>query len=320
MANTTLRHVTNFHQPLVSNNIESNIMAFFDWGLLNVGGFYNVTVSTSGTDGGNFSRLRADNFNFPSGKVWEGVRKQWIWESGLSYNISPISISGVNVNANFYPIGTTGQYSYHIDYPNGRVIFDNPINSASVVSCEYSYRHYQFYNGDAPWWKELQRNSFRVDSEQFLMSGSGAWSKPPEQRIQLPAIVIEASPAINRTPYEIGHLSHYHNQEVRFHVITENNYDATFAHDVITNQWECTIASFDKNKLISSGVFPLNQWGDKQDNAMCYPELANRYNWKDITLKEFRSWLNDNVGLTNDFQSQLPVYYSTIRGIVQVIL
>src|SRR5579859_2905287 len=102
---TQLKGVTDIGRPLLTEMLESNISQFFQWGLLNVGNFFQVRIPTSGAYGGDFSRLRlGDDPNFPAGQVWEGVRKDWVWESGLNYAVQPIQISGVYVNGSYYPL------------------------------------------------------------------------------------------------------------------------------------------------------------------------------------------------------------------------
>lgn len=320
--NTTLRGVSVIHEPTLSDQLESNLIEFFNYGFLNIGGFVNVTINTSGAYGGQPYKLRlSEDHRYTSGQVWEGFRKDWVWESGVECAVQPISISGIFVNSTFYPLSTSGAFSYKIDYPNGKVVFNTAISTTSTVTCEYSYRYFQIDSPDAPWYKKLQDNSFRVDNNQFHMKGSGQWNTPPEQRVQLPAIVIEAYPNVHREPVGLGMLAQRVKQEIRYHIMTETRQDFKFLHDVITDQNEKSIIFFDKKAVIRATGMPLNYDGSLAGGAKTYPDLIKPvaqggYEWRTMKFRGFRSWL-DNTGGT-DYEVKPPFYSGTISGIVEI--
>ncbi len=296
--NTQFRTIRNVNQSTVSDGLQSNVVEFFNWGFLNIGAFFNVTIPTSGAYGGNAHRLRVSEAKgYIKGQVWEGFRKQWIWESGVEGTAQPISISGVNVNSTFYPLSTSGAFSYKIDYPHGRVIFNSAINPSSVVTCEHSYRYIQFYNADAPWWKKLQENSFRLDSSHFNLYGSGSWAIPNEHRVQMPAVVVQGMPGGATALKELGNLSRWHDPELRFYILTETDAEWKFIHDVIVDQTEKTLIGFDKNKMITGTGFPLNYDGTLSSNPKTYPylikpEAEGGFEWRKIKFDDsLRSWL-----------------------------
>jgi hypothetical protein len=119
-----------------------------------------------------------------------------------------------------------------VDYPNGRVVFDAPVPQTGVVQCEYSYRLFQLYTADAPWWQQLQTDSFRADDPQFLQVGSGAWDVLAQNRVQLPAVVVEAVPRRPRG-YEVGGGETVQ-QDVLFHVLAEDRFHYKWLHDALT--------------------------------------------------------------------------------------
>ena len=49
-------------------------------------------------------------------------------------------ISGVYVDGAFKPSTITGTYAHHVDYFDGRVVFDTAIPTGSVVQAEFSYK------------------------------------------------------------------------------------------------------------------------------------------------------------------------------------
>ena len=51
---------------LLIDELEENIKAYLDWGFLNIGGYINVSVPTSGLYGGTFHELKTVSTKCPS--------------------------------------------------------------------------------------------------------------------------------------------------------------------------------------------------------------------------------------------------------------
>ena len=261
------------------NQLETNLKIFFDWGLLKVGAWTDVENPQSGTYGGDFSRLRLSNDpSYNSGQVWEGVRKDWVWETGVNYEntttYNPNQVTGVYVNGTAYGTGD-GTYGFHVDYPNGRIVFNSAISTNSTVKTEYSYRDIQVYIADnAPWWDEVQNGSFRVDSDHFLQSTSGDWAVNPQHRVQLPAIVIEAVARAYSKGYQIGDGALDVMQDVLFHVVAENRWWRNQLIDVIRNQEDKAIYLFNTNSVIENADYPLDERGMVNAGAKNYPLMV----------------------------------------------
>jgi hypothetical protein len=186
---TNFRDVSHVSDPLLSDQLESNWALFIQWALLGVGGFQNVEKSQSGCYGADLSRLRPVTDPYlGSGLVWEGFRKDWVWETGVEYPLQPIRVSGVYVNESFLPLAS----GVVVDYPNGRVTLPSAVAVTSTVKAAHSYRLFQVSTADAPFWNQVQTRSLRPDDPQFLQNGSGAWDPHPGMRTQLPAVVVEA--------------------------------------------------------------------------------------------------------------------------------
>ena len=153
-----LKGFTSVHQHTTSNDIQDNLIEFFDWSLLEKGNYFNSTLGELSPDSQDYSKLRlSKNENFTAGQAWEGFRENWVWQSGVnapsgyhdpivgSDNLNP-GISGVWVDDTFYPSDTTGDYAHHVDYFNGRVIFDSAIPTGSKVQAEHSYKYINLFN------------------------------------------------------------------------------------------------------------------------------------------------------------------------------
>lgn len=307
-----LKAVTEIGRALLSHNIVSNMVSFFDWGLLNVGGFTNVRLASSGAYGGDQSRLRlSDDPSYTKGQVWEGFRGNWVWESGLEYGYQPIRISGIYINNAYYPTTTTGTYAYVINYPLGRVVFDSAINTASVVKCEFSYKYVNVTTADVPWFREIMFNSLRVDDPQFHQYGSGQWAVPAQMRVQLPAIVVEHGPSRKHTPHALGGGTRTQT-DVLFHVFAETSYDRDQIVDIIDHQYEHTIDTYDYAIVLDNNKFPLDHNGNIVPSALMYPVLVNPdgpYKGQKIVFKDTR---------VIDQNYNLPLFEGAVKVTVEI--
>jgi hypothetical protein len=142
---TNFLHVDSIGQKSRISSLEENLKSFLDWSFLNIGAYVNVSIPTSGISGSNFHQLRPVTDPSNRIKVWESIRKDWVYESGVN-NQSPTQISGIYLNGTFLsaPSGS-GNYTYSINYPLGRVTFNNAVSNNSNVQLNYSYRYVQVY-------------------------------------------------------------------------------------------------------------------------------------------------------------------------------
>lgn len=301
--NRKFKGITGYSEYTFTQQLENNLLSYINWNFLQIGAFYN-TVNQSGAYGGNFSTLRpATTRHYQLGKIWEGPKNDWVWESGIDYSTQPINISGVYVNNVFYPSTGTGQYAHTINYPMGQVVFADAISPTSVVKLNYSYRHIHVEVGDSLWFKELKYRSFRPDDSHYTQSGSGDWEILSQNRISLPCLIIESVPSRDMKPLQIGGGQKVY-QDVLFHIYAENKYDRDKILDIITFQNESTINGFDLNEIKASGDFPLNISGSKVNNPKMYPQLAEEYFWNKITFFSSRS---------QSIESKSPLYKAVVR-------
>lgn len=288
---TKLYGIEHFGEPLQTDILEFSLLSFFQWGLINIGAFSNVSREDEGAYGGDQSRLRPANHpGYAHGRVWEGARKDWVWESSIAYHTQPILSAGVWVDNTFFPANTTGDFAHRVNYPDGQVIFDNAIPITSVVQFPHSYRYVHVTTPDTPWWREFQMNSFRFDDSHFMQTDSkGEWDILSQHRVQLPAIVIEATPISGRIPAHIGSKAARLSQLVRFHIFSEigDRFSSKQLLDIVTNQWHSTIKGIDKAGVIDNQVFPLSG-GFLADSPKMYPQLVDEYEWKNIFFRDAR--------------------------------
>lgn len=272
----SLKSVSNVFDASLSNEIEDALIEYFDWELLNSNNYFNVTKGELAPNGKDYSVLSlSSDPNYTKGKVWEGFRKNWVWQSGVSTQNPPIvgsnnakpGISGIYINNAFYPTTTTGQYAYYIDYNDGKVIFNNPIPTGSKVQAEFSYKWINvIYPDDVPWLKEIEINTLEPK----------ATTNIPEIKVQLPAVAIEVIPRRNFKPYQLGGGQWVYT-DVVFHCIAEDRSTVKTLVDIFSLQNNLVIKLFDSNKISKSGDFPLDYRGVPNSGALRYPELVEKY-------------------------------------------
>ncbi len=317
---TLLKGITSIGKSLLMTNLEKNAKAFLDWGLLNsAGAWTDVRIPQSGIHGGNFHILRPVNDpSYEDGQVWETVRSDWVWETGVNYStgLNPINISGVYVD-NVYKTSGDSTYGHYYDYPLGRVIFDTPVSSGSVVSMEYSYRDVQVTTADASHvWKEIQYGSARPDDSHWTdHNDRGEWSRNGVQRQQLPAIVIEAVPRRVHRGWELGNGSLMVQQDLLFHVVSQDRWYRNQLIDLLCFQDDKQIYMFDSDEVTQSGVNPLDYRGMRRPEAVMYPTLVDKrgdgYRWREARFT--------NVTCSEATTNDPNLHIGTVRITVETI-
>lgn len=293
MSYLDLKGFNSVFDSTLNNELQDNIVEFLDWSLLQKGNYMNVTLGELSPDNMDYSKLRlSSNTSFPSGKAWEGFRKNWVWQSGINYIPNPIvgnndtipGISGIYVNNVFHPSTSSGTYAHKIDYYNGRVIFNNPIPTGSIVQAEYSYKYINvIYANNLPWLAEIQYSSLDLDSS-FDVKNKGKYDIPTESRVQLPAIAIEIVPRRNMRGYQLGG-GQWVETDVLFHCLAEDEYTRNKLVDIVSLQNDKTIYMFDSNRIASSGSFPLDYMGCPTSGALRYPDLIHQFVRGSLRLK-----------------------------------
>lgn len=264
--------VCHFATTDLINNIELNLKLRFDWCFLQAGAFLNVSKDMAGPlSVGDWSSLKCVD---GVGYKWISVRKEWVYE-----DITYIDIDG-GTNTPTVPqiyIDNILQVSgYTINYPEGMVIFDAPVSISASVQASYSYRYVQTYiSKEAPWWQELQQNSFNLNDMHFTQSDCGDWSIGTEHRIQMPTVIIDSIPIGSLSGYSLGESKRKATQVVLFHVFAEDKSTRNKIVDIVRMQGDTAICSFDANYAAIDSALPLSCGGDP--TGMDYSELITNY-------------------------------------------
>lgn len=283
---THFKHITHIGDTDFITQIEYNLKHWLDWCLLGIGAWVDVNIPQTGIDTGLEHKLRYTlNPAFTDGRVWEGFRKDWVWETGVEYSgptgdaPEPIAITGVTVNNMSYASGHP-TYGWYVNYPAGQVIFNMPLASGTNVQAEYSYRYVQTYVAeDTPWWRELQYRSLQPNDTMFVQQNKerGDWSIGSHHRVQMPSVIIEAVPRGSSRGYELGNNALTVNQDVLFNIIAENRQDRNKLLSTLMLQNDKPIYLYN----IDSGNsdFPLDYRGALTGTKM-YPDIIDAHKWK----------------------------------------
>lgn len=333
--------VSSVGERLLLSQMENNLKSFLDWGFLHIGGFINVEKPNSNIYGNPLAKLKpTEDPNYTTGQVWQTMRKDWVWETGVEYSkcvpnaseepldpnepcpsqniqtASPILIDGIYINNVFYGLTTTGQYAYKIDYINSRIIFNNAINLNTNIEMEYSYRWVQVYNYDsAKWWQQLQ---YKTDDNlaHFNQINKGDFSILSNNRVQLPAIIIESVARGLSRPFQLGDKSLIMKQEIMLHIVAETMNDRNNLIDIIRLQQDKFINMYDTNTVIRNGVQPFKIDGTLNNNLLQYDELVYNESYRWLTgrltdifasgVESFSPFLSEaNVKLTIEIISDI---------------
>lgn len=307
---STFHNVGGINEKNNLSSLEDNIKGFLDWSFIHIGGFVNVDIPTSGiNNSSNFHTLKPVSDPTQKARIWEGVRKDWVYETGVVYDsTSPNSISGIYLNNTFLPSPTgSGSYGYNINYPLGRVIFNNNISSTSSVQLEYSYRYIQTYKAnESVWWKEVQKETYNPAN----FKPSGDYSITANHRVQLPAIIIETIPRTVLVPHELGTTKNIVIQDLFLHVFTENPVHRNNIMDILVAQKDNVLLLYDIDSVARSGVYPLNKYGNINSNGLYYPDLCQSYKKYWCTIKD------STIGEINTLSAKL--YNGIVRWSIEI--
>lgn len=283
--NTKFKGVNNISQDLLLNILEANFKMYFDWAFLHIGAWFDVNINKNTLYGGNqHSRLlMVEDPAYPIGSVWQGIRRDWVWETNVDYNTtSPLAINSVVVNGS--SVSKTGNFT--INYPLGRIIFNSPISPSSTVDIEYSYRFVQTHrSSESPWFNILHFSSFNTNNPDIQQVSTGEWSIGANHRVQLPCIIIEPLSRSRSRPYEIGNSILWLEQDIGFYILAENKNDRNKLLDILRLQQDVTLQLFDTNSVAQDEAYPLDYNGDIKNSPLMYPGLTTNYPWRKCLIK-----------------------------------
>lgn len=268
----SFNHINSIGQRDIISSLEDNIKSFLDYSFLEIGGFVNITSPATISSQPAPYKLHPvsgdPSVTFP--KTWATQRKDWIFEDGVSHNgDSPIAISGININGTFLPAPSgSGNYGYYMDYPNGRITFNNNVSVLSQISMNYSYRLIQVYKASGyGLWREIVNHNYNLNN----LNNNSLYV---HNSIQLPAIFIETIARSASTPHELGTTKNILQQDVLLHIFSHNIVYRNNLIDILIRQKDNSFLSYDINKLAKNNKQFMNFRGEPNPNRLNYASLS----------------------------------------------
>lgn len=298
---------------LLLNITEANFKTFFDWAFLDLGAWFDAEIDEYSIYSSGIQQsqlLPVADEAYVDGQVWQGIRKDWVYETGcVVQDTQPTVISGLYVDGSFYSY-PSGDFT--INYPDGRVVFDSPIDTSSSVKMNYSYRNVQVYRAsDAPWFSEIQYGSFNNSDVDIQRMEDGNWSIAGNHRVQLPAIIIDPISRSQSIPYEIGSRNLVISQDIGFYVLAETKNERNKLLDILRLQQGMTITLYDTNEVAQNEVFPLGPNLDINPSGLMYPDLVSTYPYRQCYLRAINLF---------EIESLTPYFHQGLaRATVEII-
>jgi hypothetical protein len=271
--------------------LESNLQFWLENKLLEEGLYHNIDTGQTDPYGRDLSRLisvSADE-GFQDGQVWQSAFKNWVYESGIVPTYSgvapPTSVSGVTVDGTFYPSSTSGAFEHSVDFPNGRVIFTNPLALASDVQASFAYKEVTVdfaERFDNERMDLLFETAIKDNPQQ-----SGVQAYPDKDNRTLPAIWIDVRRREN-DGYELGSKSLVSDFFGVLHVWARDRWLRNMVEDVLNEMHRDVLLGIDFN----DAPFPLLSRGRRNPVWTKYSDYArvgSPYFWRRIYLDEIGS-------------------------------
>jgi hypothetical protein len=292
--NTLLSGIDSITKTSFYDQVIANLISYFDWGLLNIGAFFNISRQV-GARG--ILTLSTDP-DYTAGTVWESTRANWVWETGIAYSTQPTTITGIYINSIF----TANDNSvYKVDYTNGRIIFNSPQSSSSIIELNYAYKVYNFYDADTDWFRQVVFDVIDEPSLTELLAVN---------RVYLPAIIVEYVPRGQMVPYQIGTaVDRHQDQDFLFHIISDSYQFRNKVVDVLLKQFETTIYLYNIDLVAQANAFGLGPDGSLNHAGSQYPTLVSSYFW---ALGQFLKVRSEEV------TKELGLFRATVRVTMRI--
>jgi hypothetical protein len=257
------------------------IKEWLKWSFLNIGAFQNIDISqSSGILGGHPSILRSvESPNYDNGQVWEGFRGDWVWETGIEYSTTPNVCSGVYVDNVFYETSSTsGEFAHYVNYLDGQIIFDSPIDTSSTVQTSFAPRLINVVDLDVEWFTELLYNSFNISRSDFL-NGTGPYAQLAQSRRCMPLLGIGLQNFPVPHPWALGGGQIFA-PNLLIYLLSEDKQILDNLISILICQNDKTIYLLDLD-AIKQGNYPydLDYRGMTVANPLTYPDLVDAYQW-----------------------------------------
>lgn len=274
---------------LAKSQVKANLDLWLNDILLTEGMYQTVTSGETDVYGRDISLLNnTSDGSFADNRVWQSAFREWVHESGITHSYgaaSPIIASGVTVNGTFYPkdplaSGYNAAFGHVIDFKNGRVIFNSPIASNSVVQGQFSYKEVTVDSASS---YENEQQEFYIETAyKDNPYQTGVIVYPQKNSRTLPLLLIDITER-NNEAYELGAPTNVARFNCVLHLWSRDDYMRDTIEDIFTSRERSVLLGVDFN----SAPFPLVYLNDKNPSYTSYSQLAQTtspYFWRRIYI------------------------------------
>lgn len=257
-----------------------NLKGWIDWNLLHHGAYNTYILDQDSYFSNDESTLHpVPDGRLPDRTVYEGVGREWAWESGVSVPSGatvPFRVSGVYVNDNFVSSGDSGPSRFHTDYRNGRIIFDESQDVDNVISANYTSRSVYVGMADSE-----EFNLLMLDAvEEFLTDSVPSGTPSKDHQVWLPSVFIELDSGTGRGLSLGG--GQIKTRIVTLHIFSDTAGDRNLLMDWLDFQNRSTFWMADLNKI----TLPFDEYGDVVDGTTNWVDLTINYPWKKLRIMD----------------------------------
>lgn len=274
-------------KSLVKANLELWLNDIF----LKEGMYQNVSTSETDIYNRDISVLvSTSDESFVDGRVWQSAFKEWVHESGITpiYSVAaPIVASGVTVNSIFYPkdsgaIGYNPLFAHAIDYRNGRIIFDSPISTSSIVQGNFAYKEITVDQADV--YENEQKEFYMETAYKDNPYQTGVIIYPEANSRTLPMVLIDI---VDRTsePYELGAPANIAKFNTTLIVWSRDSYIRDTIEGMLSSRERSVLLGINFNNAPD----PLTYLNDKNPSFTNYDNFAQVtgvYFWRRIYIDD----------------------------------
>jgi len=262
------------------DQLQYNIKFWIDWALLHRGGYSLYLYDQDSYFAENESKLHpVIDERYPINCVWDGVGREWVWESGvtpMSGGVEPFRVSGIYINGTFVSSADLGPQRHHIDYMHGRVIFEEEQNPDDDIRAEYCSRSVYVGFADS---KEFQLLMMDTIPE-FLTNTVPSGTPSKDHQIWLPSIFIDTDSGDGKG-LQLGG-GQIKTRIITLHIFADNPNDRNLLMDWLDYQNRSAFFMADLNNI----PFPFNHYGDVASGATNWVDLMAQYPWKKMRIRE----------------------------------
>lgn len=283
----------------LTDQLQYNLKFFLDHNFLVHGGYdvISLDLETNFSQDESVLQTKFDR-RYENGRVWEGAGKEWVWESGIvpfnSGAIVPSRVSGVYVDSVFYEKDIAGTFSHHIDYGNGRIIFDHPQSPTTNIRAEYSRRSVHVGFADDEEFRLLMMESL----EEFLQDTAPSGTPSREHQVWLPSVFIEVDDG-SQVGLQLGG-GQIKKRRIIFHIFADKPYERNLLMDFIDFQSRKAFFMAD----LESITWPFDQFGDVVNGTTNWEDLTDSNPWKKLRIMDGKSKKINSLN-TNLFRARV---------------